>query len=338
MNIAHSDNAQGPEVLEETEGFEGKRTEYRGKSFSMPTLSAHGFIIVPDAALNTGNLGSHSTSAVVADLGSIWDLNKFKTLRRPLSVACVSPKDMALFSLPGMPRILDMPIKFPGTEYRVPKEYAQLRPVLEMIAHHRAAFNIPGEEEFYAYLTVDQSWVEPGILQREAPCHVDGFQGARWNPKVRLNHTYTIGDAVPTTYYEQPFDFDALNEKVHNFFWEMNRIVALTKSRHAITPEDGELTMMDAYCVHRGSPAPERLYRTWIRLSFEVRKFDRLGNAHNPMFDYNWEMVPRDIESLNLKAFDESMDPSLRVFPWQDIDGKPLPKGAPKTKPNLLSK
>ena len=128
--------------------------------------------------------------------------------------------------------------------------------------------------------------VEPGVLQREAPCHVDGFQGARWDPKVRLNHTYTMGDAV--------------------------------------TPENGELTLMDAYCVHRGSPAPERVYRTWIRLSFEVRKFD-----------YDWEMVPRDIESLNLRPFDETMDPSLRVFPWQDIHGNALPKGAPKTKPNL---
>lgn len=336
MSHKHFDEAQGHEALEKPESFEGKLTQYRGKSFSMPVLSAHGFTIVPDAGLNTGNLGSPSTSAVVADLGSVWDLNKFKMPRRPLSVAHISAQSMALFSLPGMPRILDMPIKFPGTEYRVPQEYAQLRPVLETIAHHRAALNIAGENEFYAYLTVDQSWVEPGILQREAPCHVDGFQGARWDPKVRLNHTYTMGDAVPTTYYEQAFDFDALDEKVHNFFWEMNRIVALTKSQHAITPANGELTLMDAYSVHRGSPAPERLYRTWIRLSFEVRKFDRLGNAHNPMFDYNWEMVPRDIESLNLKAFDESMDPSLRVFPWQDVDGKPLPKGAPKTKPNLL--
>ena len=85
----------------------------------------------------------------------------------------------------------------------------------------------------------------------------------------------------------------------------------------------------------RGDAAPERVYRTWIRLSFEVRKFDRLGNAHNPMFDYDWEMVSRDIESLNLRPFDETMDPSLRVFPWQDIHGNALPKGAPKTKPNL---
>lgn len=326
---------EGHEALETPDGFVGETASYRGKSFSIPTLSSYGVAIVADETLNTGNLGD-TKSPVVADLGSIWDLNKFKEARRPVSVKHLDKPTMWRFSTPGMPRILDMPIKFPGTDFRLPIEFIQLEPVIELIAHHRAALHIPGEDEFYAYLTVDQGWVEPGSLQREAPCHVDGFQGNRWTPKVRLNHTYTLGDAVPTTYYDQPFDLGHLDDTKHNFFWEMNKIVAETNSKHAITPKNGELTLMDAYCVHRGSPATERVYRTWIRVSFEVRKFDRLGNAHNPMFDYDWEMVPRDIESLDLKPFDENMEPSLRVFPWQDINGDPLPKGAPKTKPNLV--
>ena len=50
---------------------------------------------------------------------------------------------------------------------------------------------------------------------------------------------------------------------------------------------------------------------------------------------YAWPMVDRDIEQLGLRAFRESSDASLRVFPWQDLDGKPLPAGTPKTKPRL---
>ncbi len=46
-------------------------------------------------------------------------------------------------------------------------------------------------------------------------------------------------------------------------------------------------------------------------------------------------MVDRDIEQLSLRAFRESGDASLRVFPWQDLDGKALPPGTPKTKPRL---
>jgi hypothetical protein len=45
-------------------------------------------------------------------------------------------------------------------------------------------------------------------------------------------------------------------------------------------------------------------------------------------------MVPRDIEDLNLIAFVEDGDPSLRVFPWQKVDGE-AHEGRNKTQPNL---
>ncbi len=86
----------------------------------------------------------------------------------------------------------------------------------------------------------------------------------------------------------------------------MNRQVSLNNSKYAFQGKPWEIQLMDAYTVHRGCEATERVDRTWIRLSFEVRIFDRLGNTKNPMFDYNWEMEPRDIESLNLVAFDYS--------------------------------
>jgi hypothetical protein len=76
-----------------------------------------------------------------------------------------------------------------------------------------------------------------------------------------------------------------------------------------------------------------------MRLSFEERRrvFDRLGNAHNPLFDYAWEMVERDIEQLHLVPFRRGGDPSHNVVPWQALDGSPLPPGSPKTKPRLKS-
>lgn len=77
--------------------------------------------------------------------------------------------------------------------------------------------------------------------------------------------------------------------------------------------------------------------QTWLRPSFEERRrvFDRLGNAHNPLLDYEWTMVERDIEQWSLRAYREDGDPTPRVFPWQDADGRPLHQGALKTKPNL---
>jgi len=307
---------------------------YHGKHFTVPEHDCAGFEIFPDRKHLPADVVVPAESHVIKDLNTIWDINKFLIPRKPVTVCHLNKKQLKEFSTPGVARTLDMPIKFPGSPFRIPNSLKQFRHVIEIVAAYESLVNKDCYDEYYCYLTVDQGFVEPGNLQREAPCHVDGFQGARWNPKTKINHTYVIADCVPTTYYVQPFDLRHLDEAVHNFFWEMNNIVAKTKSAHAWQPEAGELSLMDAYCVHRGTEAQVRTFRTWVRLSFEVRIFDRLGNAHNPLFQYDWPMVKRDIESLNLEPYDKASDPSLRVFPWQDTEGKPNPDRK-KTKPKL---
>lgn len=314
-----------------------EKLEYRGKRFYLPQLSAHGHVFEPRASANRIALPAtdSETAPILEDLNTVWDLQRFGVPRKPLSLGFLTPEERAVFGAPNVPRVLDMPIKFPGSSVRLPADFAQFAGVIERILNLEAALNPECLDEYYCYLTVDQGTVRPDTLQREAPCHVDGFQGARWSPKVRINHTYVVSDALPTTYYVQPFDFSLLDETKHNFFWEMNRQVAHTKSAHAWRPKENEINLIDAYTVHRGSEAPEETFRTWIRLSFEVRQFDRLGNAHNPMFRYRWPMVQRDIEGLNLVAYDAHSDPSLRVFPWQTETGEAHADVRTKTKPRL---
>jgi len=312
---------------------------YRGKNYQVPIFDPSDPVIVT-ARPDQGHLDAPD-SPVLRCLNSIWDLTEFATPRRPLSLGVLSAAELASFSRPRAVRVLDMPVKMPDCEeYRLPRALAQFAGALQRIVDVEHQLN-PQHADYHAYLTIDQRWVEPGTLHREAPCHVDGFQGARWQPKCRTNHTYTVSDVLPTAYYVQSFDFTGLDERVHDYFWEMNAQVADTSEAHRWQPLPAELTLMDCYCVHRGveNGSGERVFRTWLRLSFEERRrvFDRLGNGHNPLFDYDWPMVDRDIEQLELRAFRDTGDASLRVFPWQSLDGKPLPAGAPKTKPRLRS-
>ncbi len=313
-----------------------ERIEYRGKHYTVPKLSPQGMVIEPQEKAELQNEEPDASSPIIQKLNSVWDLDNFRVIRKPSRVAMLSTDERAVFSTRDRaPRTLDLPIKFPGSAFRVPAEFAQFSSVIQRVANFEWRVNRQCFDEYYCYLTVDQGEVQPGRLQREAPCHVDGFQGARCTPKVRINHSYVVSDLVPTVYYEQPFDFSKLDESKHNFFWEMNRQVALTDSAHSWSPQPCELSIMDAYTVHRGDLASERVYRTWVRLSFEVRIFDRLGNAHNPMFKYDWPMVPRDIEGLGLVAWDETCEPSLRVFPWQNTDGTKFDDRSQKTQPQL---
>lgn len=312
------------------------RFQYRGKHYQVPIFdTADPVILMPDP--ERARYDRDPEQLVLRCLNRTWNQAEFLRPRRPVSLGVLDRGELEAFTRPGVPRVLDMPIKFPdNTEYRLPRALAQLAPTLQRVIDVEHAVN-PEHAEYHAYLTVDQGWVEPDSLHREAPCHVDGFQGARWHPRCLTNHSYTVSDVLPTAYYVQSFDFTGLDERVHDYFWEMNAQVADTRGAHAWWPAPGEVTLMDCYCVHRGVEASRRTFRTWMRLSFEERRriFDRLGNAHNPLFDYAWKMVERDIEALHLRAFREESDPSLRVFPWQALDGSALPPGSPKTKPNL---
>ncbi len=316
------------------------RFAYRGKNYQVPVFDTQEPVVLT-ARPPTVTLPEPTYESVLRCLNSTWDLDEFMIPRRPVSLGTLSAAELAVFTQPEAVRVLDMPIKMPDcAEYRLPRALRQFAGALQRIIDVEHHVN-PRHADYHAYLTIDQRWVEPGTLHREAPCHVDGFQGARWQPKCLTNHTYTVSDVLPTAYYEQPFDFAGLDERVHDYFWEMNAQVADTNEAFRWQPEPAEITLMDCYCVHRGveNTGQTRVFRTWLRLSFEERRrvFDRLGNAHNPLFDYDWKMVDRDIEQLGLRAFRETGDPSLRVFPWQGLDGKPLPAGAPKTQPRLRS-
>lgn len=318
-------------------------TEYNGKTYHLPVFDTAAWIrLEPDPIAARGIVESGAIRAddpIVRALNKPYEYREFEIVRAPLSVGPVAIEARKAFEQPTGVRVLDMPIKFPGSEVRLPAAFTGFTPVLQQLLDFELAINPSCYDEYYGYLTIDQGWIDNDELLREAPCHVDGFQGARWEPKVRCNHSYTVSNCVPTLYYVQPFDFRGLDPAVHDYFWEMNCQVADTNSAHIWRPAPWEITLMDAYSVHRGDEASQPVFRTFLRLSFEARIFDRLGNAHNPLFHYDWPMVIRDIESLNLKPFRPDADASLICFPWQDpVTKQALPAGTPKTKPNLYPK
>lgn len=312
------------------------KVEYNNKHYTLPILCPQdGISFQPQF---DPNIIIPTQSPIIQTMNQVWDLQNFATPRQPVSAGFISESARAFMfnSLVVVPRILDMPIKLSGSlEYRIPRIARQFMPAIQQIANYQLAANPDGNIDELCYITIDGGWVEPGNLQREAACHVDGFQGARWIPKRKVNHTYTFSNVLPTFYYVQPFDFSQLDERKHNFFFEMNDQVQDSDSAFAWQPQPFEIVLMDGYTVHRGSEATKRVFRYFVRLSYEVRIFDRMGNAHNPLFDYNWEMVERDIEQLNLVRFRTNGDPANGCFPWQRPDGTPHTDRRIKTKPNL---
>lgn len=262
--------------------------EYRGLVFDVPEMPKDGLVV--QVSWSEEFLKDHSGTEIYESkaLNDDWNLEEFDSLHLPIHVQEVSFPEFSFT------RILDMPVKFPSdNDYRIPRP---LLPYLGLICQVASIerFNIKSHEDFYAYLTIDEKIVQPNEEPRSGGCHVDGFQGSRISPKVRPDHSYIAVSGLPTVFYEQVFSSKHLDPKRHNFFKFWDRI-ALEENERTIAKN--WLYFMDAYIVHRskGYPTISPVKRQFFRLAYSVRQFDRLGNTHNPMFDYDWEMAPRKV-------------------------------------------
>lgn len=262
-----------------------------------------GYLLEPNAELSTEILDPHSL--VLNGINSVFNLGGFKQPRLPFSLGLLTEHELAamLDGHGAESKDTDVPIKFPGSNFRIPSKYRQLIPLISRIANIERRINARCYDEYYCYLTLHQSFVRKGLRQRPSPCHVDGFQGARWPGKVRCNHSYVVCNALPTVFHRQSMSLDHLDDTRHNFFLEMDRQVREAGGINAWSPLPAELLLMDCYCVHHGACALEDVWRVFVRVSFEVRIFDHIDNGRNPMFAYDWPMVDRHIGKLGLETW-----------------------------------
>lgn len=263
---------------------------YGHNTFEVPQMSTHGVTLHPQPyTLNTSTYNQQT----MADLHSSWDLKQFAQPRQPFEIGSIP--EPAVFK-EGSTRVLDMPIKLAGSnEYKIPDNLLPFVSLIQkIIDHEHSLLSSDQILKYNAYLTIDQSQVHAGTLQRNSGAHVDGFQGARIAPKTTINHSYVAANSTPTTFFPQAFNFSQLDERVHNIFLEMNVQANETK---AFQTKPDTLYLMDAYTVHRAEPATEDCFRTFLRVSYDVKPFDRLGNTINPLLNYDWEMVPREAQT-----------------------------------------
>jgi hypothetical protein len=226
-------------------------------------------------------------------IGSLWNEDQFEKINLPKNLYSLTQEEISLYTQTNDIRILDMPIKFPGTDYRLPKEVQFLKDIIKKAISHEHVIN-PNINDYYCYLTFDRRLVSKGKTTRKAGLHVDGFQGARLGDKLPIDHSYLLHSDLATLFYNQPFKVhNSWDKNCHNYFEGFEKQKLLS---NVVTYPNNSWLLIDAYCLHEAPMVLEDTYRTFLRLSFTVREFDRLGNAHNPLFNYDWEMFPRDTQ------------------------------------------
>jgi len=246
-------------------------------------LSGEGYALTPrDAEV------ADRTSPIYDSILKPWSLEHLLTPHKPAKIGEI--EDRAAFSKP-VTSVLNMPIKMPGTEIKVPKELEQFREFLQKIIDHEKAVN-PRMDEFYMYLTVDQNAVKKGLTHRRPGVHIDGVQGARYKVKLPPEHLYSVSDKLGTVFYDQPFDLTTLDPATQHVHAELER---QANEANARAVPDFDIAFWDSYSVHRADLAKEDLFRTFVRVEFSMKQYDSEGDTHNPLFDYDWKPVARPI-------------------------------------------
>jgi hypothetical protein len=214
----------------------------------------------------------------------VFTFQGYREGRAPHPIPSVSTKPLEA----KYPRCLDMPIRLAGeTEYFLPEEWAGLQPLIESIIGVEHVHNA-NWSDYYTYITIDCKEIELGEQQRHGGLHVDGFQGIRIDPKTKITRNYVMTTNGGTRFYPQPFI--VVDEEKFNVFQGFD-----LQAEDYIVAEENLAYFMDAYTVHESGISERKGLRTFLRVTYDLKKFDRLGNTHNSMLDYQWEMFDRKV-------------------------------------------
>lgn len=229
----------------------------------------------------------------LSDISSRFHPYRFSISRRPLKVGRLT----STFGT-ALPSCLDMLIYVPGGEIALPEVYQDDAAVLETI---RQAVEFEDQlmpswrETHFIYLTVDQRALQSGRTHRNGGWHFDGMQGVRYPEKLEVCHQYVVSDNNPTEFSDVPVDANGLDEAKDNWFVELGK--QIPEDAELIVPDTYDIMMMTAYQLHRSPVArPEHEgQRTFIRMDFTRKKFDRIGNTINPVLPAPFEFFPRPL-------------------------------------------
>lgn len=238
-----------------------------------------------------------------------FDLSALNKPNLPIVIGKITDQlEQKLFSAADNIQAYDMPIYAPGKGWRIPKELTPYSSVIDRIVAAERTINANIGNSF-AYLTVDSGIVAPNHFARRGGLHVDGFvsdanQARERDGVVYGDNTYIICDDLGTEFYRGPFDLSKVNHDDPNAV--LKAFAAQGKGMSYIQAEPYtiyRLTVNDVHAVHPNDSGEYR-QRTFLKCTFSVRPFNRLGSTINPLFDgLKWHYVPRDLSSRNTQNY-----------------------------------
>lgn len=127
----------------------------------------------------------------------------------------------------------------------------------------------------HLFQPANQSYNRPGW-------HSDGFGSDDIN--------YIWSNKFPTVFNTSKFNLSNDDKK------SMQEMEEQALPENDIVYPNNSLLRLDQYNIHRVATNTPAGMRTFIKVTFSKNKFNLLGNTHNYLLDYDWEMKPRSLD------------------------------------------
>jgi len=136
--------------------------------------------------------------------------------------------------------------------------------------------------DHYIYLTAKHLFTGPNCSWNRPGWHIDGFGTDDIN--------FLWSDSYPTEFCVQEFE---LSED-HSV--SMEQMTEQAKVENIRIYPANSLLKLDNTIVHRVANPTTEGFRTFVKISVSKNKYNRVGNAHNYLIDYDWDLVERGVE------------------------------------------
>lgn len=131
----------------------------------------------------------------------------------------------------------------------------------------------------YVYITAKHRFVSPECPMNRTGYHSDGFMTDDIN--------YIWSDCFPTIFNISQFNLTQ-DENI-----SLKEMEEQAKTSCEFIPKNYSLIRLHQHNIHKVAPVTESRMRTFFKLSFSKDKFNLIGNTHNYLLDYEWEMKER---------------------------------------------
>ena len=98
---------------------------------------------------------------------------------------------------------------------------------------------------------------------------------------------YVWSDSFPTEFVYGEFDV------VQDDRQSLSEFDKIGGSNKIITYPNNSVIRMDQFVIHRCGEITESKIRQFAKISISKDIYDLVGNSHNYLFEYDWEMRPR---------------------------------------------